>query len=87
MKRALLAALLMSAAVVGVSAASGSADGVPRHDHFLVLDSGARVQIGPRVCTNGNLHDAFHNFHAHVHTGSPTANGGLRIEPAFCAED
>jgi hypothetical protein len=89
MKRALIAALLMTAAVVGVGAASGSADGVPRHDHFLVLSSGAQIQIGPRVCRDSNmnsiLHTAFHNFHNHVHTGTPTANGSLTvIRSAFC---
>ena len=85
MKRALLGALMVSAAVVGVSAGSGSANGVPRHDHFLVLDSGAEIQVGPRVCENSNLHTAFHNFHDHVHTGTPTAQGGLTvIRSAFC---
>lgn len=78
-------ALLCSAAVVGVSAGSSTADSVRRHDHYLVQADGTEIQVGPRVCDNPNLHEAFHNFHSHVHTGSPTSTGGLTIiRSAFC---
>ncbi len=85
MRHTLIAALLCGAAVVGVSAGSSSADGVKRHDHFLQKPNGDLVQVGPHVCDNPNLHEAFHNFHRHVHTGSPTSTGAVTImRSVFC---
>ncbi|HSP26967.1 MAG TPA: hypothetical protein VLN74_00370 [Ilumatobacteraceae bacterium] len=85
MRKTLVSALLCGVAAAGVTAGSLAADGVPIHDHFLVKSNGDRIQIGPRVCANHDLHGAFHNFHEHVHTGSPTGKGGLTIRPVFCA--
>jgi hypothetical protein len=79
--------VVASLATVGLVASAGStgADGVPAHDHFLVTPSGSVVQIGPHVCDHPDeLHEPFHNFHAHVHTGSPTKVGGLTIRVEFC---
>lgn len=80
-----LAALTVAAgaAVVG-PAGSADATGVPAHDHFLTTGNGDVVQVGPRVCTNPDLHDAFHNFHSNIHLGSPRFVGGLTITVVFC---
>lgn len=40
---------------------------VPRHRHFVVLPSGKLVQVGPRVCDDSSLQDAFNQFHYNVH--------------------
>lgn len=84
MRQSLVAGLLCSAAVVGVSAGTGTADGVPRHDHYVIVD-GEWIQVGPHVCENPDLHTSFHTFHEHVHTGAPTATGGVTImRSEFC---
>lgn len=75
-------------AVLGALAGTvttAQADGVPNHDHFLTTGSGSVVQVGPPVCDNPEvLHDAFHNFHENVHTGAPTAVGGVAISRTLC---
>lgn len=80
-----LAALTVAAGatVVGMAGSAG-ASGVPTHDHFLTTGSGNVVQVGPRVCANPDLHDAFHNFHSNVHTGAPTQVAGLTITRTLC---
>jgi hypothetical protein len=42
-------------------------DPVPAHRHFVVKPSGAMVEIGPRICKNPDLQDAFNQFHHNVH--------------------
>jgi hypothetical protein len=78
-------ASLASVGLVTGAAGSTKADGVPAHDHFQVTSNGSVVQIGPHVCDHPDeLHEAFHNFHSHVHTGAPTGTGGMTIQVVFC---
>jgi hypothetical protein len=82
-----LAAVASLATVGLVASAAGptGADGVPSHDHFQVLANGTRIQIGPHVCDHPEeLHEAFHDFHDHVHQGAPRLIGGMTIEVVFC---
>jgi hypothetical protein len=62
------------------------AGGVPNHNHFLTTPgNGSVVQVGPHVCDNPEvLHGAFHEFHANVHTGAPTAVGDLAVSAVLC---
>lgn len=55
---------------VGFSAVPALA-AVPPHDHWLTTGSGGVVQVGPDVCANPDIYDAFLNFHENVHTGVP----------------
>jgi hypothetical protein len=52
-------------------AGSGVADpnlaDVPKHRHFIEMPSGKLVQVGPRVCDDPSLQDAFNQFHYNVH--------------------
>jgi hypothetical protein len=56
--------------VVGFLAGPSSADpnlvNVPTHRHWLG-DPANGVQIGPRLCDNPNLQQAFNQFHFNVH--------------------
>lgn len=38
----------------------------PNHRHFVVTSSG-RVAVGPQICSNANLQQAFNEFHYNVH--------------------
>lgn len=76
----------MVSVAFGLVAGSAHATGVPTHDHFLnVPGNDSVVQVGPPVCDNPDLHDAFHNFHANVHTGSPKTEGGLVLFATLCS--
>jgi hypothetical protein len=44
---------------------------VPPHDHWLTTGSGSVVHVGPKVCANPAIYDAWLNFHLNVHTGVP----------------
>jgi hypothetical protein len=52
-------------------AGSGVADpnliDVPPHRHFVTTATGQLVQVGPRVCDDASLQDAFNQFHYNVH--------------------
>jgi hypothetical protein len=69
--------------LVMFSAATAAADpdlsNVPAHRHYITLGGGERIQIGPRVCDNPNLQNAFNQFHnnLHVSAGHGRAARGL----------
>jgi hypothetical protein len=44
---------------------------VPPHDHWLTTASGDVVHVGPDVCDNPDIYDAWLNFHLNVHKGVP----------------
>jgi hypothetical protein len=68
--RALLASILL-VGLVGFSAATASADpnlnNVSPHRHWITLTNGETVQVGPSVCDNPNLQQAFNQFHNNLH--------------------
>jgi hypothetical protein len=44
---------------------------VPPHNHWLTTGSGDVVHVGPYVCDNPDIYDAWLNFHLNVHVGIP----------------
>jgi hypothetical protein len=42
-------------------------DPVPAHRHFVLTPSGEMVPVGPQICKNPNLQQAFNEFHHNVH--------------------
>jgi hypothetical protein len=41
---------------------------VPKHRHFITDEAGTKmVAVGPQICTNPNLQQAFNQFHHNVH--------------------
>jgi hypothetical protein len=44
---------------------------VPPHNHWLTTGSGDVVHVGPYVCVNPDIYDAWLNFHLNVHVGVP----------------
>jgi hypothetical protein len=75
--RALLASILL-VGLVGFSAVTATADpnltDVPAHRHWIQLESGVTIQVGPSVCDNPNLQQAFNQFHNNLHF--PTGGHG-----------
>ena len=78
--RALLASVLL-VGLVGFTAVTAAADpnlnNVPAHRHYITMDGGERVQVGPRVCDNPDLQKAFNQFHNNIHVAT-----GASIGPA-----
>ena len=76
MKKRLVFGLVSIAVLLGVTAATGLADpdlnNVTPHRHWI-----GGVQVGPRVCDNPNLQEAFNQFHNNLHVP-----GGTSIGPA-----
>jgi hypothetical protein len=80
MKARIVFGLLIIAVVTGVTATTSFGDpglpDVPPHRHWLG-DPADGVQIGPRVCDNPNVQQAFNQFHFNVHHSFiPPAAGG-----------
>jgi hypothetical protein len=70
-KFALIVAL--PAIAVAALAAPGLADppdslfSPPNHRHFIVSPDGDLVPVGPQICTDPGLQEAFNAFHYNVH--------------------
>jgi hypothetical protein len=50
---------------------------VPFHRHFIVSPDGSRVQVGPDLCTNPELQDAFNQFHYNIHMSALPGLGAI----------
>jgi hypothetical protein len=69
MRRLLISTI--AAAVLALSAAPVLAVLPPPHNHWLTTANGDRVHVGPFVCDNPDIYDAWINFHLNVHVGVP----------------
>lgn len=47
---------------------------IARHQHYIITPDGDLVEIGPDICDNPDLQNAFNQFHYNVHrnSGAPT---------------
>jgi hypothetical protein len=73
-KLVLLATLTVAFAGLLVFAGTGLADPpgmlydpVPPHRHFVLAANGEMKPVGPQICENANLQQAFNQFHHNVH--------------------
>jgi hypothetical protein len=66
---ALTSALVMSLgfASIGFADPPGMLTDVPVHRHFVKTATGELVPVGPQICENPNLQQAFNEFHFNVH--------------------
>ena len=73
-----LIVVIMAGAVLVGGASFATADpnvpNIPPHRHFIQTPEGTLVQVGPRVCDDPSLQQAFNQFHINVHASatSPT---------------
>jgi hypothetical protein len=65
--------VLVVLAVIGVFGGVGTAFAdpdlttVPPHRHYILTPAGDLKQVGPRVCDNASLQNAFNQFHNNIH--------------------
>lgn len=81
--RVLVAATFSAAVALGllfapVADAKSTLPDIPRHAHYILQEDGSQVWVGPDLCGNPTLQNAFNQFHVNVHVGG--ANGGLDHE-------
>ena len=78
MKRSTVAALFAFGLLVPGSTAAladPSTPFVPAHRHFIMTANGNLVEVGPNVCDNPAMRDAFEQFHHNVHHSNGTTVG------------
>lgn len=78
MKKRLIFAVLLAVATVLMTAAIGLADpsltNVSPHRHWMSTPAGL-VEVGPRVCDDPSLQDAFNQFHNNLHVATVSSIG------------
>ena len=85
----LLTVALAITGVLVLGLQSGLADrnlpDIGKHRHYVVTESGEQVEIGPDLCGNPKLQQAFNQFHANVHhhVGIPGVNGPDQAAPGL----
>ncbi len=60
-------AVLLGGVRPGLADPNLDLDPIPPHRHFVRTPSGTLVEVGPRVCDDPSLQDAFNQFHSNVH--------------------
>ena len=82
LRHALLVALAGAAALLGTTLpalADPDLPPVPRHRHFVMKPDGTRVEVGPRLCDDPSLQQAFNQFHFNIHHSELRGPGGVVI--------
>ncbi len=84
--RKLLVLVLVAVAVsgsIGVASADPNLPDIRPHRHFIETDAGKTVEVGPRVCDNPALQDAFNQFHSNLHRAVPGSTGPAESAPGL----
>ena len=86
--RKMLVALSLGLALLslfGVSAALADTNlpNIPPHRHFVQTPDGTLVEVGPRVCENPALQEAFNQFHSNVHVAVGGSQGPDQSAPGL----
>jgi hypothetical protein len=71
MRRHLRQLLVIGGAALAFAFSAAPALAVDPHDHWLATGAGSTVHVGPYVCANPDIYDAWLNFHVNVHVGVP----------------
>ena len=62
-------------AAVATSRADPNLNNVPKHRHYIKTESGQLVEVGPRLCDDPKLQNAFNQFHNNIHAASGSSIG------------
>ena len=79
MKARLAVGIVAGIAGIMIAVATSRADpnltNVPRHRHFVRTAAGDLAEVGPNLCDNPNLQNAFNQFHNNIHVVSGSGIG------------
>jgi hypothetical protein len=76
--RALIVAVIGAAAVMmipGVASSDPDLTNVMAHRHYIVTPTGQFIAVGPDLCDNPNMQNAFNQFHNNLHMAGPGSIG------------
>lgn len=73
----LAAASVMALVSAGTSFADPGLGNVAPHQHLLVTPNDDAMPVGPNICENPDLQQAFNQFHYNVH------HSGIRVDGEF----
>jgi len=62
-------------AVVATSRADPKLTDIPKHRHYVKTASGEMVPVGPDLCDNPKLQNAFNQFHNNIHVATGSSIG------------
>ena len=57
-----------------VAVADPNLPNISAHRHFVETPAGKLVQVGPRVCDDASLQQAFNQFHVNIHESATAPN-------------
>ena len=85
MRTLLVVALVFSTMLVSVKLvrADPNVPDMTPHRHFIVTATGEWVAVGPQVCEDPSLQDAFNQFHTNLHFPLPGATGPEESAPGL----
>ena len=76
MRYLIVLTLVTGVLIAGATMAAADPDvpNISAHRHFLATPAGKLVQVGPRLCDDPSLQQAFNQFHINIHASatSPT---------------
>lgn len=79
MKARLTIGIVAGVAAIMIAVATSRADpnltNVPRHRHYIQTADGSLVEVGPRLCDNPKLQNAFNQFHNNIHVATGSSIG------------
>lgn len=84
--------LLIATTALALAFSAAPTLAVEPHNHWLTTGSGSVVHVGPKVCDNPAIYDAWLNFHLNVHVGVPgtqaftNASNPVSIAATLCTE-
>ncbi len=80
-------ALAFGLTLLGTSALPALADtnlpDIPAHRHFIQTPTGQLVEVGPRLCDDPSLQQAFNEFHSNVHHAVSGSQGPATSAPGL----
>ena len=86
MRKLFIPALAAATMILG-TALPGLADpnlpNIRPHRHFIQTPNGQLIEVGPRVCDNPSLQEAFNQFHSNVHHAVPGSPGPDESAPGL----
>ena len=66
---------LIALVPTGAALADPNLTDVPRHQHYIETPDGDWVPVGPDICDNPDLQNAFNQFHNNVHQSGAQHKG------------
>ena len=79
MKKRVIFGFIVGIAMILLTATTSLADpnlsDIPHHRHWIQTPDGGLVQVGPLVCDDPDLQEAFNQFHNNLHVATGSSIG------------